>query len=60
MAAALILSATFDSLSFPMFAGLMFLLLGLSGAYLGIARRDAAGQAPEPLASALPELVGAK
>lgn len=42
MAAALILSATFDSLGFPMFAGLLFLLLGLSGAYLGIMRREAA------------------
>lgn len=59
MAAALVLSATFDSLSFPMFAGLLFLLLGLSGAYLGIARRDAAA-ASEPVAAALPELVGAE
>lgn len=42
MAASLILSATFDSLGFPMFAGLLFLLLGLSGAYLGIMRREAA------------------
>lgn len=42
MVAALILSATFDSIGFPMFAGLMFLQLGLSGAYLGIARREAA------------------
>ncbi|MBR7835230.1 O-antigen ligase family protein [Actinospica durhamensis] len=41
-AAATILSATFDSLGFPMFAGLFFLLLGLSGAYLGIMRREAA------------------
>ena len=40
MAAAMVLSATFDSLGFPMFAGLLFLLLGLSGAYLGIARRE--------------------
>ncbi len=42
MAASLILSATFDSLGFPMFAGLLFLLIGLSGAYLGIMRREAA------------------
>ena len=42
MAASLILSATFDSIGFPMFAGLMFLQLGLSGAYLGIARRESA------------------
>jgi O-antigen/teichoic acid export membrane protein/O-antigen ligase len=41
MAAGLIVSATFDSLTFPMFAGLAFLLLGLAGAYLGIARREA-------------------
>lgn len=59
MAAALVLSATFDSLSFPMFAGLLFLLLGLSGAYLGIARKEAAGHVSASVAGALPELVGA-
>jgi O-antigen/teichoic acid export membrane protein/O-antigen ligase len=52
MAAGLIVSGTFDSLTFPMFAGLAFLLLGLAGAYLGIARRDArlgsAEAEPEP------------
>ncbi|HET9168056.1 MAG TPA: O-antigen ligase family protein [Actinospica sp.] len=58
MAAALVLSATFDSLSFPMFAGLIFLLLGLSGAYLGIARREAAARAAAPGAAELPELAG--
>lgn len=44
---ALVVSATFDTLTFPMFSGLMFLFLGCAGAYLGIARRearDAAGQ----------------
>ena len=41
MIAGLVVSGTFDSLTFPMFAGLTFLLLGLAGAYLGIARRDA-------------------
>ncbi|HEU5354338.1 MAG TPA: oligosaccharide flippase family protein [Actinocrinis sp.] len=40
MAAALVMSATFDTLGFPMFAGVMFLLLGCSGAYLGISRRE--------------------
>ena len=45
MAAAMVLSATFDSLGFPMFAGVFFALLGFSGAYLGIARRDA-GRVP--------------
>ncbi len=49
MAASMILSATFDSLGFPMFAGLMFLLLGLSGAYLGIMRREAAERSAEEL-----------
>ena len=29
-------SATFDSLAFPMFTGLLFLIFGLAGAYLGI------------------------
>ncbi len=41
MAVALVVSATFDSLGFPMFAGMLFLLLGCSGAYLGISRREA-------------------
>ena len=50
MAAGLIVSGTFDSLTFPMFAGMAFLLLGLSGAYLAIARREAlrAGAPPVP------------
>jgi O-antigen ligase len=38
----LVISATFDTLSFPMLSGLFFLLLGCSGAYLGIARAEAA------------------
>jgi O-antigen ligase len=38
---ALVCSATFDTLSFPMFAGLFILLLGCSGTYLGLARRAA-------------------
>jgi hypothetical protein len=55
MAAALVLSATFDSLGFPMFAGLLFLLLGLSGAYLGIARRERATRAAPGSTEPMPE-----
>lgn len=40
LAAALVVSATFDSLGFPMFAGVVFLLIGCAGAYLGISRRE--------------------
>ncbi|WP_433215821.1 O-antigen ligase family protein [Dactylosporangium sp. CS-047395] len=36
----LVVTATFDTLSFPMVAGLSFLMMGLSGAYLGMARQD--------------------
>ncbi|WIM99562.1 O-antigen ligase family protein [Actinoplanes oblitus] len=38
----LVVMATFDTLSFPMVAGSTFLMLGLSGAYLGVARREEA------------------
>ena len=41
----LFISATFDTLSFPMLSGLLFLLFGCSGAYLGIARSEAAARA---------------
>ncbi|MGO9845609.1 MAG: O-antigen ligase family protein [Methylocella sp.] len=41
MAAAGITSATFDSLTFPMFSGLFFLLLGCCGAYYSIMTRNA-------------------
>ncbi|POX51679.1 O-antigen ligase domain-containing protein [Streptomyces sp. Ru71] len=59
---ALVISATFDSLSFPMFAGLFFLLLGAGGGYLGFIRREAAAAAvagaPEPAVEARhPDLV---
>ncbi|MEU6372631.1 O-antigen ligase family protein [Streptomyces sp. NPDC046909] len=57
---ALVISATFDSLSFPMFAGLFFLLLGAGGSYLGFVRREAAAAAvvTAPREEArLPELV---
>lgn len=59
---ALVISATFDSLSFPMFAGIFFLLLGAGGSYLGFIRREpaAAVTVPSPRKSPeaeLPELV---
>ncbi|WP_441246869.1 O-antigen ligase family protein [Kitasatospora sp. McL0602] len=38
---ALITSATFDSLGFPMFAGIYFLLLGAGGSLLGFVRHPA-------------------
>ncbi|GAA2150956.1 hypothetical protein GCM10009760_45830 [Kitasatospora kazusensis] len=37
-AVALVTSATFDSLGFPMFAGMFFLLLGAGGSFLGSCR----------------------
>jgi polysaccharide biosynthesis protein PslJ len=40
---ALVISATFDALSFPMYAGMFFLTLGAGGSHLGFARREAAG-----------------
>src|SRR5256714_1531067 len=39
-AVALVTSASFDTLSFPMVSGVFFLLLGCAGAYLGMARRN--------------------
>ncbi|MFI1095647.1 O-antigen ligase family protein [Streptomyces sp. NPDC020917] len=45
---ALVISATFDALMFPMFAGMFFVTLGAGGSYLGFLRRDAA--APRPAA----------
>ncbi|MEU4653986.1 O-antigen ligase family protein [Streptomyces sp. NPDC023723] len=42
---ALVISATFDALSFPMYAGMFFLLLGAGGSYLGFVRREAAAAA---------------
>ena len=38
---ALVISATFDSLSFAMFAGMFFLTLGAGGRYLAFVRADA-------------------
>lgn len=58
---ALVISATFDSLSFPMFAGMFFLMLGAGGSYLGFVRREAAADdvpAPRKAPEAeLPQLV---
>jgi O-antigen ligase len=39
---ALVISATFDALMFPMFAGMFFVTLGAGGSCLGFLRRDAA------------------
>ncbi|MGW2269567.1 O-antigen ligase family protein [Streptomyces yangpuensis] len=38
---ALVVSATFDALSFPMFAGMFFLTIAAGGSYLGFIRRAA-------------------
>jgi hypothetical protein len=59
---ALVSSATFDSLSFPMFAGMFFLVLGAGGSYLGFIRREAAAAAVpaaprKPAEDRLPQLV---
>ncbi|MCZ9340997.1 O-antigen ligase domain-containing protein, partial [Streptomyces sp. TRM76130] len=43
---ALVISATFDALSFPMYAGMFFLLLGAGGSHLGFIRREAEAAAP--------------
>jgi len=40
IAAAMVTSAMFDSLSFPMFSGLIFLILGTAGAYDGIMTKE--------------------
>ncbi|MGW7261297.1 O-antigen ligase family protein [Streptomyces sp. NPDC054834] len=46
---ALVISATFDALSFPMYAGMFFLTLGAGGSYLGFIRREATAAAvPAP------------
>ncbi|MFE1232995.1 O-antigen ligase family protein [Streptomyces sp. NPDC059442] len=45
---ALVISATFDTLSFPMFAGVFFLLLGAGAGCLGFVRREAAGESSGP------------
>ncbi|MGW2650187.1 O-antigen ligase family protein [Streptomyces sp. NPDC001393] len=58
---ALVISATFDSLSFPMFAGMFFLLLGAGCSCLGFVRREAVAVAVQGPAQTspvqLPQLV---
>lgn len=44
----LVVTATFDTLSFPMVAGMSFLLMGLAGAYLGMARQELLMRKGEP------------
>jgi hypothetical protein len=44
----LVISATFDSLDFAMFAGMFFLILGAGGSYLGFVRQEAAAAASAP------------
>ncbi|MFJ9537504.1 O-antigen ligase family protein [Streptomyces sp. NPDC101225] len=51
---AMVSSATFDSLSFPMFAGMFFLMLGAGASYLGFIRREAAA-AGVPRPRTIPE-----
>jgi len=46
----LVASATFDTLSFPMFSGSFFLLLGCSGAYYGIAKQELRANRGRPVA----------
>ena len=48
---AVVSSATFDALTFPMFSGLLFLIIGCAGAYLGLMRaqgQPAWGDGPGP------------
>ena len=40
---AVVSSATFDALTFPMFSGLLFLIIGCAGAYLGLMKAQAQG-----------------
>lgn len=52
---ALVISATFDSLSFPMFAGMFFLVLGAGGSYLSFVRREAAAAPAAPVPGKSPD-----
>jgi hypothetical protein len=56
----LVISATFDALSFPMFAGIFFVTLGAGGSHLGFLRREDAAervaQRPIPAAEPAPVL----
>ena len=40
---AVVSGATFDALTFPMFSGLLFLIIGCAGAYLGLMKAQARG-----------------
>jgi O-antigen ligase len=40
---AVVSGATFDALTFPMFSGLLFLIIGCAGAYLGLMKAQAQG-----------------
>ncbi len=55
----LVCTATFDTLSFPQVSGLLFMLLGLAGVYLGMAKRQEASIQAAAVAQPQPELVGA-
>ncbi|MFE9257680.1 O-antigen ligase family protein [Streptomyces sp. NPDC006879] len=50
----LVISATFDALSFPMFAGMFFLTLGAGGSYLGFIRRSTPKPKPRSVESTCP------
>ncbi|WP_406511550.1 O-antigen ligase family protein [Streptomyces sp. NBC_00161] len=58
---ALVSSATFDALSFPMFAGMFFLTIAAGGSHLGFIRRSAPKprtvESPCPPAAIRPDLV---
>ncbi len=58
---ALVSSATFDALSFPMFAGMFFLTIAAGGSHLGFIRRSAPKprtvESPCPPAATRPDLV---
>ena len=58
MAVAFVVSATFDSLTFPMFAGVALLLLGCAGSYLGIIRNEPPPGLPAPVATDSQMLLG--
>ena len=53
-AVACVATATFDSLGFPMFAGIFFLILGLAGAYLTIMTRESSSLPALPTAGKNP------
>jgi len=53
-AVVVVATATFDSLGFPMFAGVFFLILGLAGAYLTIMTRESSSLPTLPVAGGGP------